>query len=371
MKKNFKIIAACQDAGGCNAVYPVVKKLRREGHSIRLYASLYGAKILRRKEAVFSELSVCNFNCAGDILDREKGDLVLLGTSMGFSLEDVFVEECRKRNIPSVAIFDSWINYSVRFCAAADKRDLRYLPDYICVSDDFVREEMKKEGIPAHKIIVTGNPYFDGLLKETEKYSSGARKDFLAKLGNHFDPLIVTFLSQGIDRLFGASVKDPGFLGFTQFDALKLLITGLEKFYGNKNVILVIRPHPKEDISTYRNFEKKQGNIRIIVDNNDDARKILAISDIVAGMFSIMLVEAYILGKKILSIQPCLLGENPFILSRMNIVKNAGNLEELGEQLNQRAENIKDKRNKLDFIMPGESTGRVIDFIKKVFNEKS
>ncbi len=370
MKKRPKIIAACQDAGGCNAVYPVVRKLCSQGYSTRLYASLYAGDILRQKKADFSEITAGDFNRVGNVLDREGADLVLLGTSMGFSLEDVFVTESRKRDIPTVAVFDSWVNYSVRFYSDADKRDLYFLPDYVCVSDDFVKRKMKKEGIPTRKIAVTGNPYFDGLLKETQSYIPRAKKDLLAKWGCRPDSFIVSFFSQGVDRLFGDSASNPDFLGFTQFDALKLLITGLEKFCENKNVTLVIRPHPKEGEPIYRNFEKKKGNMRIVVDKDGEARKVLAVSDIVSGMFSIMLVEAYLVGKKILSVQPCLCREDPFILSRLKIVKKAGNLKEIYRQLNQCTKKIKYKRNKPDWIMPGESAARVTELIAKVLKKR-
>lgn len=369
MRKNLKIIAACQDIGGCNAIYPVIEKMRRSGHSVCLYASSYSVDILRKKRLEFYEVPRGNFNSVSKIFDKENPDIVLLGTSMGFSLEDALLKESRKRGSKTVAIFDSWVNYSLRFVDPLDKATLNYLPDYICVSDNFVKNRMEKEGIPEKRIIVTGNPYFDDLLKDARNYTAKTKDRLLEDYNVPSDTIIVSFFSQRIDKTFGSRKTDKGFLGYTQFDALKLLITALKSFYADRNVLLIIRPHPKEDTVSYAKFTKRNRYLRVVVSNKEEPRKIIAISDIVCGMFSVTLVEAYLLKKKILSIQPNLKAENPFILHHLGLVESLGTGEEVLKQLVLFAENKGSTKIK-NFFNTGKGTQNVIDLIYKVTQGK-
>lgn len=362
MKKKFKVIAACQDIGGCNAIYPVVEKMRRIGHLVLLFASLESVGILKRRKTEFSAMSVDDFESVRGILKRERPDLVLLGTSRGFSLEDIFVEESRKLNIPTVAVFDSWVNYSARFGESANGKALKYLPSYICASDSFAKLALEKEGIPGKTIVLSGNPYFDDLLKGTKNHTQNTRNYFLKKLGISPKTVIMSFFSQGIDAAFGLNSHDRNFLGYTQFDALRLLLTAMRKFYKGKDSILVVKPHPKENKIAYQYFRKHYTDIRITI-TEEEPRKILGISDIVAGMFSTTLIEGYLLGKKILSIQPSLCRDNPFILSRLGLVSTLCSLTEV---LDQMAEYEKNKgHRKIDYgaFNIGRATINILNFI--------
>ena len=51
----------------------------------------------------------------------------------------------------------------------------------------------------------------------------------------------------------------------------------------------------------------------------------MSISDIVFGMTSIMLIEAYIMGKQCISLQPNNIGSDLLVLSRYNYIKRIDN----------------------------------------------
>lgn len=365
MKKEIKIVAVCQDPGGLNAIYPVIERLRDSGSQVLLCASSYSADILRDKGIEFLPIPANNFSLAAEILDREKFDLLLTGTSFGFSAEDVFVEEARKRRIKSVAIFDSWVNFSVRFIDPSDKKHLRFLPDYICVSDDLVRKGMEREGIPLQRIVVTGNPYFDTLLKESEGFDPFYRDRFLANYGLSRRAKIITFFSQGLNRTFGNDSLPKGFLGYTQFDALQLLLSALKNKSACKDeLILLIRPHPKEESAAYKEFESQEDGLRVMVSSKENPRDILFISEIIAGMFSILLIEAYILGKKILSIQPSVSSDTPFLLEKLNLLKPLRNSSEILEEM--RRLELQDtfaQASLRDFLKIGNSTENILHLV--------
>ncbi len=369
MRKNLKIIAACQDVGGCNAIYPVVCSLRASGYKVNLYASSYSAKMLKKKNAGFREIEKKDFDNVHAIFDGVRPDIVLLGTSLGFSLEDALVEESRKRRIKTIAVFDSWFNYSLRFTDTVNRKNLRYLPDYICVSDDFVQAQMQKENIPEERIVVTGNPYFDDLGREAKKYTRQDKSKLLARYGVSADTVVVSFFSQAIDKSFGTDSRSKSFLGYTQFEALKILLSALKKFNNESKILLIIRPHPKEAISAYAEFSQDNGYLRVAVSNREEPRKIIALSDIVCGMFSLMLVEAYLMKRNILSIQPNLKVENPLILSRLGLIKSLENSREVLRKLKLFMKNKRSVKIR-NFLKTGKSTRNVVDLISGVIQNQ-
>ncbi len=368
MKKSFKIIAGCQDPGGCNAIYPVVKELCSQEKNVILFASKYSVEMFKRRNISFSEIAPYNFEQIGRLFDEEKPDMILIGTSMGYSLEDAFIEEGRKRNIPSIAILDSWVNYSTRFLDESARRKLRYLPDLVCVMDDIAKREMITEGIPSERIRVTGNPYFDDIFKEVNIYPPERKRALLKKWRFSPNTILLSFFSQRIDKTFGSSKKAPKYLGYTQFDALILLIKTLTRVLeDNKySISLVVRPHPKEQKISYKQFGKTTKNVPLVVSNDEEPREILAVSDIITGMFSTVLVEAYILGKNILSIQPSLSLNNPFILSRLGVIKTATCFKDMITQLNIICSNNKNNSRKLEFYQPGMATANIINIINEI-----
>jgi len=57
-----------------------------------------------------------------------------------------------------------------------------------------------------------------------------------------------------------------------------------------------------------------------VVKNESTSTELLSVYDLVVGMTSIMLIEAYILGCAVVSLQPNLKIKDPLILSRLNLI---------------------------------------------------
>ncbi len=74
----------------------------------------------------------------------------------------------------------------------------------------------------------------------------------------------------------------------------------------------VIRLHPRECISKYKNYE----NNNIIIDKNIPTAELIAQSDIIVSQSSMFLIEAMLQNKPCISYQPNCLDENAFILTK-------------------------------------------------------
>jgi len=324
MRHKPKVITACQDPGGTNAVYPVVKALKARGYDVIVCAAGHAAGILKKKNCPCVEVDLADISHVQGIVDEHAPKYVLLGTSWGNSVEDLFVTVCRKKHIFTAAVLDSWAYYKERFSDIDAGGEPKFMPDIVCAMDDYAKNEMIQAGLPADRIFVTGNPYFDDLREQAARFTQKTKESLLDKWLLESDTKIVSFFSQTIDKTFGSSAGDPRYLGYTQKDALMLLVNSLHKFVEDEkdNIALIVRPHPKEDIRMYDGMFRGDKHIAVIVSDEEDAREIMSVSDVVVSMFSILLVEAYMIGKDIISVQPNHKKDN-FVLSRRGIVKTA------------------------------------------------
>ena len=88
-----------------------------------------------------------------------------------------------------------------------------------------------------------------------------------------------------------------------------------------KRFILLVKLHPKENRKNYKSFAFKTSEKRVIfVQNELTSAECLKIADEIYGMTSIMLIEGYIYGLKVISIQPSLKIDDPLVLSRLRYI---------------------------------------------------
>jgi hypothetical protein len=189
-------------------------------------------------------------------------------------------------------------------------KDPDVFPDFIAVMDDFAKEEMIKDGVPAGIIRVLGNPHFEYLRKQACEV-----KDVRALLADKED-LLVVFLSEPYTEDYGQGNEKR---------ALKDLID----FARGKRIIVMIKLHPKEKREKYAEYPDQA-----IVPSETSMVEVLAASDLVVSMTSMGLIEAWIMGKRILSYQPGECDQDKFILTRRRAVPFVNNKEDLYKNLN-------------------------------------
>ena len=84
----------------------------------------------------------------------------------------------------------------------------------------------------------------------------------------------------------------------------------------------VIKLHPKDDLDKFKYINDKYCELHpIVLGSECDPINCIDAVDVVTGMSSIMLIEAYVLGKKVISIQPNLRISDPLIISKMNLIE--------------------------------------------------
>lgn len=358
-----KILLFSRDPGGANTVIPLVAALRERGYEVRLF----GKEIALEKysKAGLDGIDITGFvseitqGAIKDFLLSERPEFIITGTSASDYTEKYLWKAAEKLNIPSFAILDQWINYGIRFSRYSTAeieeygkaKSHQYLPTKILVMDEFAKAEAIIDGIETSRILVTGQPYFETLIKEKEKITSSQLDKIKRKLNLKDDDFIITFASEPVS----IDYANIDYWGFTEKTIFAELVEGVKRISAGleKRISIIIRPHPREDEDSFNETISSLGErINIVVDRNSSSMELISLSDMVAGISSMFLIEAAIIGKPVLSI---IIGlnkerESPFILDRRGIIKSVKEAEELVNRLDKMIVEGKKENSKFDFI---------------------
>ena len=295
-----KIIFFAHDPGGANALAPLIAPLSVE-HAVFVFAGGPALSMLPGAEEL-----------PKNALKTIRPDFLITGTSGNDKTEKQLWPEARSLNIKSMAILDHWVNYGIRFSkwglreigeyGTIGKPDI--FPDYISVMDEFAKGEMIKEGIPEKIIFPLGNPHFEAILNR----ENTSRK----KTGQKY---VITFASEPYSEDYGRGYE-------------KEVLRDLIEFSKDKDIELIVKLHPKENISKYKEFADEA-----TLDTTTPARDIILRSDLVVSMTSMFLIEAYILNRRILSYQPHEQDSSKFILTRNKTLPFLNNKQDFFEHL--------------------------------------
>lgn len=225
---------------------------------------------------------------------------VLVFTS---SVKDVtalsFARCAGKLFIPTIHVLDNWTNYSIRM--ETDGLPA-FVPDAYTVMDDLAFRGAWKDGVEGSVIFLTGQPALASLSRE---YLSWRHAHGLARgdEGTYSDKIKLVFVSEPVEMDQGTSPAFPGYRGYTEKDILSLFCKAAERFSEKLEIRLL--PHPREDrTGLWAHWKSCCGSLKGGMLFLDRGRKALFDADAVVGMASVLLYEAWLLGKPVASLQP-------------------------------------------------------------------
>jgi hypothetical protein len=117
------------------------------------------------------------------------------------------------------------------------------------------------------------------------------------------DKKLVVFISEPVEKDQGADERSKQFRGYTEKTVLSLLARCLQPLHDQVQVGLV--PHPREDAEALAaHWKKCRGRLSGGRLAEASGRRNVFLADGVCGMASLLLYEAMLLGKPVLSLQP-------------------------------------------------------------------
>lgn len=289
----MKLLLVTHDPGGANAVIPVALKLyNEEGIELLVYASSFSIPMWEKVNIPFISIEGdAVLTKIEQILIQEKPLVLFTGTSEFSALENNFWKIARKLSIPSYAILDHWTSYKERFV----RNNEFGLPDFIFTMDESSKKALITNDIPEKSVIVTGQPHFEQFIS----YKSNISHELFCEQMELFQKPIITYVSDTLEISYGKNDNSEPTLGYDEKTTLHDLAEALHVLGSQftKNFQLVIKLHPKESLDKYDLELQKpiyEGlGIRVIKQANN--LDMLYHSHLVVGMFSMMVLEAFLM----------------------------------------------------------------------------
>lgn len=329
-----------RDPGGANAIAPIAKELINLDFNVEIYGLQFANDVFLnygiKSKNIQNELSSIDRLEIKKWLSDKSPQIVITGTSADDFTEQIIWSESESLGIKSIAVLDQWMNYGIRFSKYSmdelnlynKEKSIDNVPDIIVVMDDKAKSDMVLEGFEEKRIRVIGNPYFDYIKTyikpQLENGTVDSRKTIL-------------YCSEPISEIYDCSTGSSPF-GFDEISTLKHIVSTLNVIASKQNmdINLIIRPHPKDRKGKYDEFltEDDSALMDVSIDKYKSTFDSIMHSQIILGMQSMVLLEAVLLEKPIISVQIGLKKKNIFILDEIGVSKSVYSIEELEDRLN-------------------------------------
>lgn len=366
-----------RDPGGANALTPVILSVKGEYRAI-VFGKDYAIEYFRRSgitcEDIRDHCQIIDEKSMADLLEIVDPDLLFTGTSSDDYTEKYLWTAAKKVGIDSVALIDSWVNLGIRFSQYSlsdvsfylENKDIKYLPDYILVMDDYSKQEMISEGIPESIIYVTGQPYLEYIQKRILQTAEKDVKTYRANIGCKKNTKLIVYASDNISKDF-KDTDDEMYWGYNEKSIFTYIFNALNDFYlGGKDFILLIRPHPKEDMEFWEKVVSNNSGMKLIVERDTAGDIIIKAADLVISMQSMFLIEAALAHKEIMSLQIGLKRQEPLILSKLGVINSILDYNKFKSELEFFFE---EKGQKANWNVAGNALKKINGLIKEILWE--
>jgi hypothetical protein len=300
----MSVIGAAWFPGSMRAIAPVMTALASRGWATGIVSSDAAWPVAARLGLTRAERTHPDDVEASGVsrmLDATPTSLALTGIGECAMAELHWLAAVRQAGIPSLAILDTWGDYHRLARASISAGEY---PDVLIVMNEQARLEVET-ACRWPSIVAAGQPGLDEFLTDERADDRG---DARARLSLEAARDVVVFCSQPIAQLFGRS------LGYDQYEALALLRATL-----TADTLLVVTAHPRDDLPTLR---RAAGDRAVVLEQYDPATVYTA-SDVVVSCFSACLLEAALMMRPTVSLQPNLRGHDRSRASVLGIAESA------------------------------------------------
>lgn len=277
-----KLLMTACDTGSANFLLPVLPVV---GTPYALFAQGPAADLFERRGVAHTRLPRVDWDglegLGAEVLSSGDYAAVLTGTSWGPTVDKAATLAGRARGLPTASVVEHWDLYRERFSRVEDGRIAvpdAYLPGSVWLPDARAAREAAEAGLPAGRLRAVGQPHLEAqsaLLREGPPVPR--TRD-------------VVFVSERVAGDFHR--------GFTEHDALDALTAALD--FGRHR--LVIKLHPQEEDGKYAGLAARGVEARVV--RQCDMRALLLGAHRVVGMFSMLLLEAALVRRDVISLLP-------------------------------------------------------------------
>lgn len=300
------ILMFAEDPGAANYVIPLYFDLQKSDLEVKVLAAGIAKEYFRGRSIPFE--SAQKRDGAECILESLAPRVLVAGTAENldtFGLDLIAV--AKRKGIITVGVIDAFMNAAFRFSGkTGDPR--AFAPDWVLVPDERVAREFVELGYDRNRVLACGHPHYDYYAEKRMLLDRQGEEEVRNRLFPNVEPSrrIVVFACEGSARVSPVAKEEfseYAFLGSGKVRGRTEIV--IEEFLDVLKTIgprpyLVLRLHPKDCVEDYAGYLDEFD----FVSQGGEASELIYASDLVLGMTSMLLQEAVILGRPVLSIIP-------------------------------------------------------------------
>jgi hypothetical protein len=301
---NNRVTIVAEDPGALAYLAGVPQAIRDFGFSAQVLACGHAA---RQGADVDDCVPVSDVDRVQAMVWSPPPAAIVVGTSENVdSVGHALTQAARKRGIVSVGLVDGPANVAHRFRGRTDA-PLAYLPDWLAVPDDRTRERFVALGAPQDRVRACGHPGLDRIRRLRGRLTGEQRASLRSNLwpDSGGRPIVVfaAELSTGLDEVQFRRSDDYTLSG-TSGSPLRTDVV-IEEFLDAAGSLkprpyLVLRLHPK---TTRDMFGSYLGGFDACSET-EPVIDVVQAADAIVGLTSIILDEALVIGRPVISIVP-------------------------------------------------------------------
>ena len=300
----MNVLFFLEDPGSVGFISDVLVDLKKSDINLHIMAKNYAVKMLQDKNIDFEEPE--SEKSIEDFIKNKDIKLILTGTSQNVNSLGLFLIDFAKiKKINVISFVDSSADSELRFMGNSDN-PLCHKPDWLLVPDQNTKDIYIKLGFSETNILISGSPNYEKISSLKGKMEKKGMPHYRKKLFNKelSSPLIIfvdEHSNDGDERLH--KTEEYNFKGRRGLSNRNEVILGeildILKELEIRNH-LVVRLHPKSDETDYSSLISEINDFN----SGGDPHELIFSADLVIGMTSVLLMEAHLLGKRVISILP-------------------------------------------------------------------
>ncbi|MFH0780868.1 MAG: hypothetical protein V2B20_02805 [Pseudomonadota bacterium] len=295
------IACICGQSGSAMGLVPVIRSvvdLHGWESSVLTYGeatAVFKSEGIRATACSNIGLSVSE---ASSWLKEQNPLVILLGSDASRHVEKSFIRAAAGLRIPTIMYIDYWSNYERRFTDLVGMA----VPDRVAVIDECMATDIMAVGVSSARICIVGSPALENVSKAVASVDSLHRKNMRIANNVSDDSICILFLSSPDSELdFGDKplLEKRQHSLFAVLNDVAKILADIGRSISSK-IHLIVRPHPREATSSFQ--EVDAGGIQFTVSSQSTSFEALCIADLVVGLDTIMLIEAILAKKVVISI---------------------------------------------------------------------
>lgn len=230
-----------------------------------------------------------------ELFENKKPSVIFLPYETG-PLALSFIAAAKTKKVKTIGIqhgliYDYHTNYSHKSFMSKENPYGFLIPDKLLVFGDIPKEILQKKQYPSENIIVFGNPRFFNIEQIKNSFS---KKDLYQKFKIPKDKKIILFTPAGFQSYY-----EKGFESNYNTQILQKL---LKDFSNKQEFIIILKPHPRDDVRIYEKILKNQtgSNVKII---RNDLLELIFISSVIISTFSTTIIDALCFDKPVIQVK--------------------------------------------------------------------